>query len=117
MLRRLLRLFRRPAVLVPGTTRIAEGEARKVDIGDPLAGGLQVLLCRVDGKLHAIDNHCPHDKGGRIESGPLIEGRFARCPLHNYQFTPQDGRERNGGCKRARTYSVTEKHGEAELRI
>jgi nitrite reductase/ring-hydroxylating ferredoxin subunit len=115
MLGRLLKLFRRPTIHVPGTSRITEGEARKVDIGDPLAGGRQILLCRVDGKLYALDNHCPHDKGGRIEAGPLVDGRFARCPLHNYQFAPQDGRERHGGCKSARTHAVRETAAGAEL--
>jgi nitrite reductase/ring-hydroxylating ferredoxin subunit len=117
MLGRLLKLFRGPTIHVPGTTRIAEGEARKVDVGDPGAGGRQILLCRVDGKLWALDNHCPHDKGGRIEAGPLVDGRFARCPLHNYQFRPEDGGERNGGCKGARTFRVVERDGEAELSL
>lgn len=114
MLRRLTGLFRKKGVLVPDTARLAEGEGRKVDVGDPVAGGTQVLLCRVDGRIHAIDTLCPHE-GGRIPTGPLAEGKYAQCPLHGYRFDPRDGKAVGVTCRPVRVYRVVEKGGQAEL--
>ena len=68
-----LDLFRGRPTIVEGTQKLPEGHARKIDIGDPLAGtGKQIVLCRVDGVLYALDTKCPHE-GGRISDGPLVE--------------------------------------------
>jgi len=109
-------MFRGPRVVVPGTDRLAEGEARKVDVGDPGAGGVQLLLCRVEGKVYAIDTVCPHE-GGRLRPGPLAEGQWAVCPLHSYRFDPRNGREAAGACGSAKTYKVRERDGSCEIRI
>lgn len=114
MLGRLFARFRKKGVLVPDTDRLQEGEARTVDVGDPLAGGVQVLLCRVDGRVHALDSRCPHE-GGRIQPGPLVDGRRARCPLHNYEFDPRDGKAVGVACRPARTYRVEERDGSCEV--
>jgi len=107
MLGRILKLFRGRTIEIPGASGLVEGEARKVDVGDPAAGGKQVLLCRVDGKVHALDTFCPHE-GGRIIPGPLAEGKYAVCPLHNYRFDPATGKAVGVSCPSARTYKVTE---------
>ena len=54
------------------------------------AGEKVGVLCRVDGELHALDALCPHE-GGRIHDGPLAQGKYAVCPLHNYKFDPRTG--------------------------
>ena len=79
-------------VLVPGGASIEEGTARGVDVGDPHAGGIRVILCKVDGEVHALDSTCPHGQGGHIQTGPLEKGRFALCPLHRYAFDPKTGK-------------------------
>lgn len=109
-----MNLIRGRPILIKGAGKLPEGQSKKIDIGDPLAGGRQVVLCRVDGKLCAIDALCPHE-GGRISDGPLHEGRFAMCPLHNYQFDPTTGKALDRECKNARTYRVREKGGDCEL--
>ena len=114
VLGKLLGRFRRRGVIVPGTDALAEGEARKVDIGDPLAGGKQILLCRIEGRIHALDSRCPHD-GGRIEAGPLVDGCYAVCPLHNYKFDPRSGKAVDVLCGSARTYRVREEGGRCEV--
>lgn len=101
-------------VEVPGTDGIQEGHARSVTIGDLGAGGLQVLLCRIDGRLHAIDTLCPHE-GGRMVSGPLADGRHAVCPLHNFAFDPRSGRVVRGACRKARVFRVDERDGAATI--
>lgn len=114
MLKTLLKLFRRARVHVPDTDRLAEGEARKVDVGDPAAGGLQVLLCRVEGRVYALHNHCPHE-GGKIVAGPLVEGKYAVCPLHGYAFDPRTGKPVGVTCRSARTFRVVERDGSCEI--
>lgn len=110
-----LDLFRGRPVTVEGTGRLAEGQSKKIDIGDPLAGtGKAVVLCRVDGTLYALDAKCPHE-GGRISDGPLVEGKLAMCPLHRYQFDPKTGKAVGRLCGDAKTYRVKEKDGNASI--
>jgi len=92
---------------ITGTRALPEGEARKVALGDPLAGGKELVLCRVEGALYAIDASCPHE-GGRISAGRLLEGQFVVCPLHGYKFDPKNGNAIGVACRSARTYAVRE---------
>ena len=117
MLKRLLTAFRARRVLVKGAGRLAEGEARTVDVGDPLAGGLQVVIARKGGRLFALDTECPHGQGGRIVGGPLVEGRDVVCPLYGYRFDVETGRPWTEVCRKARTLRVEEKGEDAELLI
>jgi nitrite reductase/ring-hydroxylating ferredoxin subunit len=107
MLGRLFSLFRGRPLLVPGTDQLPEGESRKVDVGDIAAGGKQIILCRVEGKVYALDSLCPHE-GGRIQPGPLARGCWAVCPLHNYGFDPRTGKARGDVCRDAQTYRTRE---------
>jgi len=116
MLRRLLDLFRGKPVLVGGAQKLEEGMAKVVEIGDVMAGGTQVVLCRVEGKVYALDAQCPHD-GGRIIGGPLVDGKYAVCPLHNYHFDPRSGVAVRGACPKAKTYAASERDGSIELRV
>ena len=102
-------------MIVPGVGRLAEGEGRKVHLPRPGGGPpVEVLLCRVGGRLHALDPRCPHE-GGRLAEGPLAEGRLAVCPLHLYKFDPQDGRSVEVECEPVRVYPVSEVDGVAEV--
>jgi nitrite reductase/ring-hydroxylating ferredoxin subunit len=114
MLGRLRDLFRGRPIRITGTDALQEGQARTVEVGDLLAGGRQVVLCRVDGELHALDSLCPHE-GGRISPGPLVEGRYARCPLHEYRFDPKTGKAVGVVCRNAKTYRVREHDGVCDL--
>ena len=110
-----LDLFRGRPALIRGTGKLAEGQAKKVDLGDPLAGtGKSVVLCRVEGKIYALDQRCPHE-GGRIGEGPLVDGKLAMCPLHNFQFDPRTGKSVGRVCSDAKTYSIREKDGDSEI--
>jgi nitrite reductase/ring-hydroxylating ferredoxin subunit len=101
-------------VRIQGTGKLAEGQSKRVEIGDALAGGVEVVLCRVGGKLHAVDRRCPHE-GGRMSDGPLQDGRYVVCPLHNYKFDPANGRAVGVACADAKTYRVREVGGDCEL--
>jgi nitrite reductase/ring-hydroxylating ferredoxin subunit len=115
MFDRILGLFGGKPVVVRGTGKLQEGHARKIEIGDVLAGtGRQIVLCRVDGELFALDAVCPHE-GGRIIEGPLVEGKYALCPLHNYKFDPKSGKTIGVVCRDAKRYKAKEKNGNCEL--
>jgi nitrite reductase/ring-hydroxylating ferredoxin subunit len=110
-------LFRGKPALIQGTGKLAEGHSKKVEFGDIVAGtGKQVVVCRVDGGLYALDALCPHE-GGRISDGPLMDGKHAMCPLHNYRFDPKTGQAVGRVCKDAKTYRVKEQGGDCEIWI
>jgi nitrite reductase (NADH) small subunit len=101
--------------VIRGAGKLKEGEARKVVFGDPIAGqGVEVILCRVEGTMHALNAVCPHE-GGRISEGPLAEGKYAVCPLHQYSFDPKTGRPVNAACRKAKVYRVREVGADAEI--
>ena len=114
MFGRLLGFLRGPSVVIQGVDKLPEGHAKKISIGDPLAGGTEIVLCRKQGKLFAVDVLCPHE-GGRIIGGPLVEGQFVTCPLHGYKFDPANGRAVGVACKSAKTYRVVERGAEARV--
>jgi nitrite reductase/ring-hydroxylating ferredoxin subunit len=114
MLSKLLGLLRGRPALIQGTAQLPEGHARTIALGDPLAGGTEVVLCRVGGVLYALDRLCPHE-GGRISAGPLVGGRLAVCPLHGYRFDPRSGKAVGAACKSAKTYRVREQGSDAEV--
>jgi len=114
MLSKLWRAFGRRPILIKGAGTLAEGMSARATIGDPFAGGTEIVVCRLDGRLHALDRLCPHE-GGRIIDGPLAEGRYVVCPLHNYRFDPRDGKAVGIACERARVYRIREKGPDAEV--
>ena len=101
---------------IPGVARLAEGEARKVIVRSSDGGAPQeILLARVDGRLHALDTLCPHE-GGRFGEGPLWDGCVV-CPLHLYRFDPRTGAAQDVECEPARVFTVREVDGVAELEL
>lgn len=108
-------LFSPKGILIPGGATIQEGEAKGVDIGDPLAGGKRIILIKLDGDVFALDSYCPHAEGGQIQTGPLEEGRFAVCPLHRYRFDPKTGKAEGDRCAPARRYRVALQGQDAEV--
>lgn len=69
---------------VMALAELAEGEMRQF----PRAGG-ELLLCRLDGAVYALDNECPH------AGGPLAMGNFSppliACPWHAWEFDCRTG--------------------------
>ena len=110
----LTRLLRGPSTLVQGAGKLPEGQARCIELGDPMAGGKAIVLARRGGKLFAVDRRCPHE-GGRITEGPLLDGVHLLCPLHNYRFDPETGKAIGVACPPVRTYKVEEHGDDAEV--
>jgi 3-phenylpropionate/trans-cinnamate dioxygenase ferredoxin subunit len=67
-------------------SELSDGQVRAF----PDLGCFGVVVCRVAGALHAIDDNCSH------ADTPLSEGRLRGttivCPLHGAQFDVRDGR-------------------------
>jgi 3-phenylpropionate/trans-cinnamate dioxygenase ferredoxin component len=72
-----------------------------VDLGDqsdlpdgkmrvfPDVGSHGVVLCRVAGQLHAVEDNCSH-RDARLSEGRL-RGTLLTCPLHGAQFDVRTG--------------------------
>jgi 3-phenylpropionate/trans-cinnamate dioxygenase ferredoxin subunit len=76
-------------------------EANGIDLGDlsdvadgqlrafPHVGRYGIVVCRVAGQLHALEDNCSH------ADTPLSEGQLRGamlvCPLHGAQFDVRDG--------------------------
>ena len=54
------------------------------------AGDIEVALCRVDGKIHALEDMCPH-AFAQLSQG-FVEGSEIECPLHGARFEIATGR-------------------------
>ena len=66
--------------------------------------GEEIALWRIDGKLYAINNICPHQHTPSLHQGSL-DGLFLTCPMHGWTFSLEDGRARFGS-GRAKVYHV-----------
>ncbi len=52
--------------------------------------GLDVLVCKVEGTIYAVENRCSH-ASSRLDIGKL-RGHTIGCPLHGARFDVRDGR-------------------------
>ena len=68
-----------------GEADLAEGEMR----GCPLPGDRDVLLVRLGGALHALDDRCSHS--GCLLSGGRLRGNEVVCPCHEMTFDVRSG--------------------------
>ena len=93
-------------------TDLAEGHAKKL-LYESLEGNPEeIVVCRLQGRIYALDSFCPHE-GGRIAEGPMMEGRYLHCPLHLYRFNPENGQAVEVECMPAQTFVVDEEDGDA----
>lgn len=71
-------------VEVAVTDQVTEGKLLAVD-----ADGVPVLLSRVEGRVCAVINRCPH-MGMRMSRGRICDG-VVTCPWHGSRFKLQSG--------------------------
>lgn len=70
-----------------------------------LSGHGEILLCRVNSRLHAVSNTCSHSHVP-LHAGRL-DGYRLTCPLHGASFDVRDGRPLCEPAKHAlRSYHV-----------
>jgi 3-phenylpropionate/trans-cinnamate dioxygenase ferredoxin subunit len=94
-----------------GRADLPDGEMRGVELPD----GRFVLLARVGGALHAIEDVCNHQ--GCLLSEGRLEGVRVVCPCHEMNFDVRDGVAKTDPplCDDQRAYRVIEDGGEAFL--
>lgn len=66
-------------------TELPAGQGKVMEVA-----GKQLALFNVEGKVHAMDNLCPH-RGGPLGDGPLM-GTTVTCPWHGWQFDCTNGK-------------------------
>lgn len=79
-------------------------------------GDYGIVVCRVAGVLHALEDNCSH------ADTPLSEGRFRgskiTCPLHGAQFDVTDGSHSGPPAwEGVAHYDVEESDGAARVRL
>lgn len=89
---------------------LAEGEVAEV-----LVGGEALVLCRVDGVVHALDAVCPH-AGGPLAEGDL-DGHELVCPWHGWPFDVRTGACGVHPTHALATYEVWESGGRILVRF
>jgi nitrite reductase (NADH) small subunit len=67
------------------------------------AGKLTLCVAKLNGKIFALDNECPHE-GGPLGEGELEDGKVV-CPWHGYGFDLNTGASDDN--MRARVFEVT----------
>lgn len=77
-----------------------EGEVRDVSVGNQA-----FCVARLNGKISAIDNECPHH-GGPLGQGTLEDGKVI-CPWHAYAFDVHTGSCDGAPELNVRAYEVT----------
>ena len=69
---------------IGGLSHLENGELTSCEVDD-----FEILICRVEGKLYAIEDNCSH------ADTPLSEGKLSgfqiNCPLHGASFDVRDG--------------------------
>jgi nitrite reductase/ring-hydroxylating ferredoxin subunit len=72
------------SVVVAQTSQIQEGQVLPVKVEDR-----KILLAKVDGKIYALDNKCPH-LGMPIAKGKVCDGAIT-CPWHGATYSLATG--------------------------
>jgi nitrite reductase/ring-hydroxylating ferredoxin subunit/uncharacterized membrane protein len=68
---------------------LGEAESRKVEVN-----GVDIMLARWHGEVHALSNTCVH-RGGPLDEGDLVDGCVV-CPLHSSTFRLENGSVERG---------------------
>jgi nitrite reductase (NADH) small subunit len=72
-------------------------------------GASTLALVRIEGRVYAVDNRCPH-RDGELGQGDL-EGFHLFCPLHAWCFDVRDGRGFFPKGAEVACFEVKEEHG------
>ena len=79
------------------------------------AGETDVVVCNVNGELHALANECPH-AGGPLGMGTLHGNRVV-CPYHAWEFDCRTGEYDFDPAVRVGRYLVEVKDGDVFVEV
>ncbi len=78
--------------------------------------GVDVLVCRANGRYFAVANRCPH--AGQMLSAGRLHGFRLGCPLHGASFDIRDGRCLKGPAESGLvSYPVTIESGKVHVGV
>ena len=79
------------------------------------AGGKEIALFQIEGKVYALENHCPHRGGPFAEGG--VHGEEVTCPWHGWIFNIKTGCFASNPKIKAETFKVKEESGEVWVEV
>lgn len=79
------------------------------------AGGEELVICRVDDEVFALQNECPH-AGGPLAQGALHGYRIV-CPYHAWEFDCRTGEFDRNSDVRLRRYTAGVSDGEVYVEV
>jgi len=88
-----------------------EGRGIAVD-----AGETRVAVFRVQGRLHAMQDPCPHMRASLADS-KIDEGRRLICHMHGWTFDLITGKAEGGRSNCARIYEIEARGDEVYVRV
>lgn len=90
---------------------LADGQMRSFAVGDRA-----VVVCRVAGVLHAVEDNCSHAEA-RLSEGRL-RGAMLVCPRHGAAFDVRDGSHQGPPAwEGIACYQVVEEDGTARVQV
>jgi nitrite reductase/ring-hydroxylating ferredoxin subunit len=92
-------LFPAEWTAVCALSELEEGKGKYVELA-----GLSLAIFKHDGKVHILDNACPH-AGANLAGGWIADGCVV-CPKHNWPFRLTDGQLRDTPGVQVEVYRV-----------
>ena len=99
------------SVSLAGAGRLGDGEKRSFK-----AGEFDVLVCRINGTLHAVEDLCSHQDNPLCEGA--LNGHLIVCAKHNAQFDVRDGKHQGPPAWKGITvFDLTEAGDDATVEV
>ncbi len=96
---------------VASSDDVSTGKAHVVVVDD-----IQILLCRTENAVYAVEDVCSHD-GGALDQGELL-GERIECPRHGAQFDVTTGKNLTLPAVRPiRSFPAREQGGQIEVEV
>lgn len=97
-------------VTVASANELGAGQRKLVFVD-----GRSIVLFNVEGRLHAVDNSCPHN--GASLAGGRLDGNVLQCPAHGLRFDLATGCMPGPGGLCLKTYAVQEANGHVVIQF
>lgn len=97
-------------VAVCNFDEVKDGRGKRV-----VVDGDEVVLFKVDGKVFAVYNMCPHQKFQKLHDG-MFENGIVTCPMHGWAYDVRTGISTNAD-GRLKTIETEVKNGKVFVNI
>jgi 3-phenylpropionate/trans-cinnamate dioxygenase ferredoxin subunit len=66
---------------------LPEKTGRKFSLDDDT----DVAVFKIDGKVYAVSNVCPHNQSNKLHEGFVDKELYVSCPVHGWKFSIETG--------------------------